>query len=56
MRQPLNLQPQPQPLEANMSKHHVYALLAGAVIGYLMADKLIAKQPWKTAFSLSSNL
>lgn len=39
-----------------MSKHHLYLFVGGAVVGYLMANKLIAYQPWKLTYSLVANL
>jgi hypothetical protein len=39
-----------------MSKQHLYFFIGGAAIGYFMANKLIAYQPWKLTYNLVANL
>lgn len=39
-----------------MSKHHLWIFLGAAAVGYLFADKLVQYQPWKSGFTLVSNL
>jgi hypothetical protein len=39
-----------------MIKQHLYLFIGGAVVGYVMADKLIAYQPWKLTYNLVANL
>jgi hypothetical protein len=39
-----------------MTKMHLYAFIGGAVVGYAMANKLIAYQPWKVTYSLVAGL
>lgn len=34
----------------------MWLFVGGAVVGYILADKLIAYQPWKLTFNLSANL
>lgn len=39
-----------------MTKQHMWLLIGGAIVGYVMADKLIAYQPWKLTFNAVANL
>ena len=39
-----------------MTKQHMWLFVGGAVVGYIMADKLIAYQPWKATYNLVANL
>lgn len=39
-----------------MTKQHMWLFLGGAVVGYVMANKLIAYQPWKLTYNLVANL
>jgi hypothetical protein len=38
-----------------MTKQHMWLLIGGAVVGYLLAGTLVKYQPWKGASGLVSN-
>lgn len=39
-----------------MMKQHLYLFVGAAVVGYLMANTLVAYQPWKVTASLANSL